>query len=293
MDYDVVLCSYNGELYIEEQIKSILCQTIKPKNIIVSDDGSTDRTLSIVNEIINKYIDCNVNISLLEGPKEGLINNFFNVLRFTSSKFVFFSDQDDIWVNDKVSIYFNELINNREWVNKPLLLFSDAYLLINDKVSKKTFFETESLTSDVMLDHSIYYKNCVQGASMMVNRELIQLCLESLKYTDRSKILMHDWWFALLTNSYGHYLFINKPLIFYRQHDGNTIGTKSRFRRYLNYILNVKVYINTTKRMIEQKDAFVKTCTSLNMEVIKKPKRTYNSVGILKKLCIFFCKMKY
>ena len=291
MNYDVILCSYNGELYVEEQIKSILAQTIKPKNIIISDDGSTDKTLEIIDSIINGYINDNVNISLIDGPRQGLISNFFNALKFAISEFVFFSDQDDIWVHDKVFIFFNALKNNSELINKPLLLFSDAYLLINDRVSKKTFFNTESLNSDVMLDSSIYYKNCVQGASMMVNKELIQICLKSLKYTDKSEILMHDWWFALLANMYGNYLFIDEPLIYYRQHDSNIVGTRGKFRRYLNYIFKFKTYINTTKKMIKQKEALIKTYTSLNIGITKQSKNTYKYISFMKKICILICKM--
>ena len=99
-EYEVVLATYNGEKYLEEQLDSIACQTIPPKRIIVSDDCSTDGTISLIK---NWSLKSKIPLILLFSENEniGCVRNFEKLLAASTSDYVMLADQDDIWDLDK------------------------------------------------------------------------------------------------------------------------------------------------------------------------------------------------
>ena len=94
----VAMATYNGEKFIKKQLDSILCQLDMQDEIIISDDGSTDNTLNI----IKSYNDNRIKI--FEGPHNGVKQNFANAISKSQGEYIFLSDQDDIWVKNKVTI---------------------------------------------------------------------------------------------------------------------------------------------------------------------------------------------
>lgn len=92
----VCMATYNGEEYIKEQLESILCQLGEMDEIIISDDGSTDNTLNI----IESYNDSRIKIHINTG-KHGFVYNFENALQKAKGEYIFLSDQDDIWLPEK------------------------------------------------------------------------------------------------------------------------------------------------------------------------------------------------
>ena len=95
----VAMATYNGEQYLEEQLDSILLNLSDQDEIVISDDGSTDKTI----EIVQTYMCKDKRIRLIEGPRSGLIANFENAIRNTRGTYIFLSDQDDIWAENKVA----------------------------------------------------------------------------------------------------------------------------------------------------------------------------------------------
>ena len=106
MKISVCLASYNGQLFIEQQIKSILAQLSEYDELIVSDDCSTDKTLEIVETLNDKRI------KIFSGIRYGSpIRNFENALKHATGDVIFLSDQDDVWLPNKVKImtsYFHQ-----------------------------------------------------------------------------------------------------------------------------------------------------------------------------------------
>lgn len=99
----IAMAAYNGEKYIRQQIESMCEQTIKPDEIIISDDGSSDSTVSIIKELIHKYSSKGIVIKLLQdNPRHGYCGNFEWAISHTSGDFIFVSDQDDIWYFNKI-----------------------------------------------------------------------------------------------------------------------------------------------------------------------------------------------
>lgn len=245
MKYDVVLCTYNGEKYIKEQLESILAQTISPEFILISDDGSSDSTIDRIHSTMSE--NSFEKYSVVAGPRNGVAHNFFSAIHHTSSNLVFFSDQDDIWLKNKAEIFTNKA---RSFSSKaPFFIFSDAYL-IDEEGSRlrQTFFENQRLDPSILKDDSILYQNCVQGASLLVNRALLSLVEKSLVTANVNQLVMHDWWIAIIGKYYGSYKFINKPLIEYRQHENNVIGSRALLKR----LVSISSYISRLKLVKSQ-----------------------------------------
>lgn len=111
MSISVLMCTYNGEKYIEEQLKSIYCQTVKPNEVLLIDDNSNDSTVNIISNFIKKYSLENSWFLKVNSKNVGYIQNFKNGIKQVNSDFIFFSDQDDIWEKQKIQCmmkYFNE-----------------------------------------------------------------------------------------------------------------------------------------------------------------------------------------
>ena len=101
----VCMATYNGEKYIRDQLDSIICNlNEKEDEIIISDDGSCDRTLDIINEYVNCYPGM---IKIVEGPHKGVVKNFEHAISIAQGEYIFLSDQDDIWENNKVTKVMN------------------------------------------------------------------------------------------------------------------------------------------------------------------------------------------
>lgn len=127
--YDVIMATYNGEKYVVEQLDSIINQTIKPYTVIIRDDCSTDNTVKIINDYIKNYTG-DVNFEVLDSTQNlGYIKNFEALAKAARSEFVFFCDQDDVWMNNKAET----LLKRTEEKPNVNLLFSDARL-VNDKL---------------------------------------------------------------------------------------------------------------------------------------------------------------
>jgi glycosyltransferase involved in cell wall biosynthesis len=218
---EVVMCTYNGEKYIEEQILSILNQTVTVDLISIYDDQSSDNTLSIIHEIKDKT-SININVTVNKKNK-GYIKNFYEGIVECSSlsKLVFLCDQDDIWHPEKVVKF---ILESKQLIG-PSLLFSDAMLVDDDNVSLNLSL-WKSIGFNINEEkEELYKRNVITGATACINRELVNL----IKDTDFPLNIPHDYSIAALANAFGNIVPINKLLINYRQHSNNQIGTSLNF----------------------------------------------------------------
>ena len=170
--YSVALCTYNGEKYIAEQLNSIIGQTVIPQEIIISDDGSTDSTLQLVDEILRK--SCIKYKVVRNYKKRGVSGNFANAIGLCSSEIVFTSDQDDVWIKNKAEEMLKKFDNNNVW-----LVFSDGELV--DSALKPlgcSMWSSVDLTSNMLnkKDWFAYLLNrcLVTGAAMAFRKELLE-----------------------------------------------------------------------------------------------------------------------
>lgn len=246
-NYEVVVCTYNGERYIVEQLASIINQTVPPQRIVVSDDGSSDNTLSIIDHFAAR-VSIPVEVRRRAAGPKGPAHNFLHALSLTDAPFVFLSDQDDVWDADKVE-HYQRVVNDITDNAQPLLVFSDAALVDGElKPLHPSFLQNERLKPAQQLTFPLLtFQNCIQGATVMVNRALLD------KVSSGSNMMMHDWWLGMVAAAFGRLIFIPKPLIQYRQHDNNMVGSSGYgLKRILAKLMQLSTVARQNRLVIEQ-----------------------------------------
>lgn len=200
----VCIATYNGERFIREQIDSILRQLSSDDEIIVSDDGSTDDTISIINSIEDKRI------RVIEGPrKQSPTSNFECALKASKGDFIFMSDQDDVWKPNKVKICM-------EWLQRYDCVVSDAE--VTDSSLNPLY---PSLYAIMQVRQGRIYntiwKNGYTGCCMAFRRNVLEASLPFPK-----DIPMHDIWIGNVAAYKYNVKFIPDTLIYFRRHEDTT-----------------------------------------------------------------------
>jgi len=217
----VVVCTYNGEKFLAEQLQSILDQTHPPDDIVVSDDGSSDSTLDIVAEFSSRESGAEKTQWTVQSRKQplGVAGNFGSALTKAQGEFIALADQDDVWEPNRIE---RGLTRFREGV---LLVHSDATLIDEAgqptgslmSALRLTSGERRSLISGKALD-ALLRRNLVTGATTMIRSSLLQQALPI------PEGWVHDEWLGFVAAVQGGVVFSEESLIRYRQHGGNVIG---------------------------------------------------------------------
>lgn len=215
----VVMSTYNGEKYIEEQIDSILHQKNCDVHILIRDDGSSDNTRNI----INHYADEIENISILEANENlGPAKSFIELLRNAPDyEYYAFSDQDDIWDADKLAAGVTALMQSPDvllYCANARLVDSygrDLHVLANKQKTVHTNFETVMCVSQFM------------GCTMVFKHELVQIIKQKLL---PETLIMHDHYLSCVCQLMGGEMIYDCiPHMGYRQHCTNVVGIHSNF----------------------------------------------------------------
>lgn len=218
---DIVLATYNGERFIEPQIVSIqhaFHYSALVARIIIVDDGSTDHTRQIVARL-QKH-DARIEWHTNPGPQYGPRANFGYGLSLTSADYIMLSDQDDIWHPAKITRSLQAI----EQRDQPALVFTDKRI-VDEQLNEicPSFFQLRNISHQ--WHHGterLLQQNVASGCTMLFNRALLQHALPI-----PSAAFMHDWWLILVAKMCGCIVFIDAPLIDYRQHRHNSIGARS------------------------------------------------------------------
>jgi glycosyltransferase involved in cell wall biosynthesis len=229
----VCLTTYNGERFLYEQIFSILNQLSSCDELIISDDGSNDNTV----EIIKSFDD--PRIKFYSNRFGDVIKNFEFTITKSEGNIIFLSDQDDIWVDGKVSSHLSMYIDDN-----PQLVLSDYYLInsVGTLLSKKPVKSNYSRSFIINL-----IKNNGIGCTMSFNKRLKDIVLPFPK-----SIPMHDWWIFLIAILACRVIYIDSKLTMYRRHDNNfTKDINSTVFLKLKWRLNL--LINIIKRVVRVK----------------------------------------
>ncbi|MDY0932166.1 glycosyltransferase family 2 protein [Chryseobacterium sp. CFBP8996] len=217
----VALCTYNGEKYIREQIDSILEQSLKVDEIVVCDDGSTDKTLSILAEFENKFPDIfkiHINEKNLRSVK-----NFEKAISLCTGEIIFLSDQDDIWDSEKVK-FFNNFFETNPSID---VLCSNGFIIDENNIQKNqyTVWDVPKFLGESKKEID-YFKifatigNFATGASMAIRKSFINQVLPFPTVEG----LHHDEWIALVSSEKKKFAFINEKLFSYRIHSEQQVG---------------------------------------------------------------------
>jgi glycosyltransferase involved in cell wall biosynthesis len=214
----VVMSTYQGERYVEEQIASILPQLPPDGWLLVRDDGSRDATAARVEAIADPRI------RLVRGENIGFARSFFALLASVPPEagLVLLADQDDVWLPDKVE-RARRALAGREG---PALCFSRLWLV--DEALQRIGV-TPAWPRGPSFENALA-ENIVTGCTIALNPAALRLVLQR---GDERRIHFHDWWIYLVVSAFGTVVADEEPTVNYRQHGGNTVGGGSGWQRYL------------------------------------------------------------
>lgn len=221
----VLMSTFNGEKYLDAQLQSIFNQKDVDVSVYVRDDGSSDSTLSILSRWSQSsplsYYQGDQNL----GPQRSFLELIQNA---PNCQYYAFSDQDDIWMDDKLITAVQKLQQSTREA-----LFMSTYDVV-DKSLNKLFTRDMHFDEKFSLATTLMYR-CPSGCVMVFNRKL-QL---ALKKSHPDHFRMHDFWTLLTAEVLGANIYVsNRSLILYRQHENNTVGFSrgefiKKFRRLI------------------------------------------------------------
>lgn len=226
----VVMATYNGEKYLQEQIESILNQSDVNVNLLIRDDGSTDNTTLILENYQNKGL-----LNWYTGEHLGVQQGYLDLLKHApKADFYAFSDQDDVWDKEKLYTAVSHLSELSS--EKPAIYYCGQKL-----VDEKLHFLSEHRIATNRSPHTNYLISNVAGCTAVFNQKLTEL----INCKNPSFILMHDSWiFKVCLAMGGTFYADTHSYINYRQHGGNVVGLNSGF---IGKIRQAKRYIEKFK----------------------------------------------
>ena len=223
---EVLLATYNGERFLRDQIDSILAQDYSQVRILACDDGSTDETVAILAEYRSRYQDrfqIMTSMTATGDPRW----NFLRLLKQSTAEYVCFSDQDDVWNPQKISLSMETMLRleSRCGKERPALVFTDL-CVVNERleIMERSHWRhnhtgpTRATNLALLLG-----QNIVTGCTSLLNRTLVELA-----WRMPAEAEMHDHWVALLAATFGESQGIQKGTVLYRQHANNVLGSGGR-----------------------------------------------------------------
>jgi glycosyltransferase involved in cell wall biosynthesis len=227
---------YNGERFLREQVSSILCQLSEEDELIISDDGSSDQSFHILKSFNDKRI-----VYLLNKGKHGFIGNFERALKYAKGDYIFLSDQDDIWMDNKVKLVLLKLKNYQ-------LIIHNALVVDAEGVEKGfTYYDTLHHSTSFIMN---LWKNRWLGCCMAFRREVLEYCLPFPE-----KIVGHDYWIGMIGMSKFSYCFMPELLIKYRRHGDNASSSSEESTSswwYKLYTKRFNILCEVCKRIIDR-----------------------------------------
>lgn len=218
----IALCTYNGERYLPEQLQSYLQQTRLPDELVACDDGSTDNTVALLDAFAQT---APFEVRVIRNPENlGYAKNFEKALTLCTGDFIALSDQDDVWLPEKLAWSAEVLENNP----RIALVFGDAHVVDSQldplgytlwqaldftKPQRAAFANGGAFDLQLVRNH-------VTGATSMVRAEHLPHVMPF------PKDWVHDDWMATIMSSYAQITLVDQPTMLYRQHANNQLGIK-------------------------------------------------------------------
>ena len=228
------MATYNGEKFIKEQVSSIMDQLDECDELIVSDDGSTDHTLELLEEFHDPHI------KVFNGPQRGLTYNFENAIKHASGEYLFLTDQDDVWEPNKVECMVHALENAD-------LAVSDAW--ISDENAVSTGRSLYNLCKPHKGFWPTLYHNTYIGCCMAFHRKILMKLLPFPPH-----IVMHDYWIGQVADLFYKTTYVPDKLLRYRRHGDNTsalttgksplnLKQKLEYRAWIFYYVIKRIFV--------------------------------------------------
>lgn len=243
----VVVCTYNGADFIEDQIKSIVNQTYSNLEVIICDDNSSDRTLEVMRKVLE---NSTVDYRIYENPTNiGYIKNFNAGINHTRGDLIALCDQDDIWDLCKIEILVNE-------IGDYSLIYSDSRIINEEGVFTNQFLSDHFNMVSGQDFRKLLLNNSVSAHSLLFKAELKTVILPL------PDLLFHDWWIATVASINDGIKYFEAPLTNYRVHDSNATeikkivdGEKKKRRKKVkkwDAFINIERHIKLVEFLIQR-----------------------------------------
>lgn len=259
----VLLAAYNGDRFIADQIESILRQELRKGldlSVIVGVDPSEDETCSQVREFCER--DSRVKMICHDSPSGSAQAHFSRLMlqaRGASSRYFCFSDQDDVWHEDKLLSSLDKMTQMEAGFGEdvPMLVFSDSRLVAADlSLIFDSFWASDRLSPVMAASFKrLAFQNVGQGASFFFNRPLLEL---SAPIPIEAR--MHDHWVMLVASVFGEVGFVDRPTLSYRQHEKNVLGARGHglFQSIGRFLSRRRAIVDAILASEKQADIFLK-----------------------------------
>ena len=234
MKISVCMATFNGEKFIKEQVQSIIKQLSATDEIIISDDGSTDETINIISAFLDPRIQLVKNDSCqFKANKQSrsyqVTRNFENALSYATGDYIFLSDQDDVWEEDKVKgclvllkeKKINLIVHDAKVVDESDNVIARSYFAIVN--SQKGFFRN-------------IIKNSYLGCCMVLDRSIL---LKALPFP--KDLIAHDMWIGLIAEKNGKVAFVDNKFIRYKRHSAAVTASGMNSDNSLNFKIRYRV----------------------------------------------------
>ena len=245
----VLLSSYNGEKYIDEQLDSLFNQNDVAVHLIIRDDGSKDNTVNLIKNRKDKGED----ITLIEGENLGFAMSFMFLVE-QAYKFVekyeyfAFCDQDDVWLPQKL-ISAIMLLEQNKMTNIPNLYWSN-FTLVDQNLNPIIIKEKNEIP--VMTKPTILVRYFMLGCTMVFDGKMVEFIH---KYQPKGKLTMHDLWLSQTAIFFGNVIYDNRSFLLYRQHGINAAGVDNSWKgRFKRLVKSFKTYERRHFREINAKN---------------------------------------
>ncbi len=229
----VLLSTYNGAKFLAEQIDSLLAQSHQNFVLVVRDDGSSDSSVSILETYAQQQGD-RIRLLPRDGRNFGASAGFAYLIDYVlknkeslglDSAYMMFCDQDDTWFPEKIEKQLAAMLEAEEQVSSevPVLVHSDLEVVSEQNtVIAKSLIHYQGLEIERNRFPNLVISNLVTGCTALINENLAEKALPI-----PANAIMHDWWLALVATAFGQLIYLDSPLVHYRQHGNNTIGAKA------------------------------------------------------------------
>ena len=221
---DILLSTYNGEVFLNEQLESIANQTYTYWNLVVRDDGSKDSTKDIIKTFSERFKE---KVRIIQDEKGNLGSSlgFLELLNYVESDYIMMCDQDDIWLSNKIEVSLKHIKETEiEFKDTPILIATDLMVISenNDHILIESFWESRKDDPIIFSNYqNLIAQSVLSGCAMIFNKR----CIENIPLnTGYIKYFQHDQWISINIGYYGKVRFIKVSLTKYRQHRNNAVG---------------------------------------------------------------------
>lgn len=244
----VCMATHNGEKFLQKQIDSIIKQLDSEDELIISDDGSKDKTL----EILESYKDSRIKVLNFK-PEDSLKRmknaklfyyvtaNFYNALKNTKGDYIFLADQDDVWLDKRINMMLEKLYEY------DCVMCNLSTIDYDDNVICRNYFTFNPVPSNLL---QYVMKTRILGCCLAFNRKVL-----NYSFPFPNKLIMHDYWLGAISIYKFRFCFINEVLHLYRRTDTNvsTTTNKSKNPFYFKIYYRVIFLYQFIKHIIEKR----------------------------------------